>query len=110
MIKKFKQNLNRLQKWERLPKIQWFVNIACVEHNMDNITKNKFYIYIAFVNREQQEKHTKENKQTTASIIQQQQKKKGNQQTWVTKYILLTLLYSAKPKHKCEYQAKAKQT
>lgn len=76
MIKKFKQNLNRLQKWERLPKIQWFVNNAYVEHNMDNITKNKFYIYIAFVNREQQEKHTKENKQTTASIIQQQQKKR----------------------------------
>lgn len=45
---------------------------------MDNITKNKFYIYIAFENRtaKKNTKHTKQMKQTTASIIRQQQKKK----------------------------------
>lgn len=47
-------------------------------------------------------------KQTTASVIQQQQN--INPPKWVTKYILLTLLYSAKPKEKCEYQTRAKQT
>lgn len=59
---------------------------------------------------------TAENKykrKTTARIIQQRAEKE-NYQTWVTKYILLTLLY-AEPKTKrktCEYQEqnKLKQT